>query len=390
MAKTLKKNFIEENVYDLAVQRVNHIFDKFDHVAVSFSGGKDSTVCLNIALQIAKERNRLPLEVIFYDEEAMPPETFDYVRRVSNIPEIDFKWLCLPIKHRNACSATQPYWYPWAEEDRALWCYPLPDKAIREWPGFVERVSIPENSHLLFDHKKVGTVGFILGIRADESMRRYMSVSKREVDNYISPTQWDRNCFQCKPIYDWRDHDVWAAPKKFGWDWNRTYDLYDKIGMPLHMQRVAPPYGEEPFQRLWSYAVCWPELWEKMLYRVPGAATAGRFSRSPLYFRGGGLKGWNPKEAPEAQIKRELEKWPEKDRITIATRIDRTIKTFKARNPYKEIPTESKLGTQNDVSWKYLYMLAEMGDLKGRRTARYESEEDYRNRLSNEGEQGRY
>ena len=52
-----KKKDIDENVYDLAIKRINRTYDIFDNVVVMFSGGKDSTVCLNLALQVAKERN---------------------------------------------------------------------------------------------------------------------------------------------------------------------------------------------------------------------------------------------------------------------------------------------------------------------------------------------
>jgi predicted phosphoadenosine phosphosulfate sulfurtransferase len=46
--KILKKQVVEDvNVYDAALERFRYLFDNFDKVVVSFSGGKDSTVCLN-------------------------------------------------------------------------------------------------------------------------------------------------------------------------------------------------------------------------------------------------------------------------------------------------------------------------------------------------------
>jgi predicted phosphoadenosine phosphosulfate sulfurtransferase len=53
---------------------------------VSFSGGKDSTAVLNTALVVAKELGRLPLDVVFFDEEAIHPPTIEYVERVRQAP----------------------------------------------------------------------------------------------------------------------------------------------------------------------------------------------------------------------------------------------------------------------------------------------------------------
>ena len=49
----LKKQKVDKSVLDLAYERLNSVFDHFDTVSVSFSGGKDSTVCLNLTLEVA-------------------------------------------------------------------------------------------------------------------------------------------------------------------------------------------------------------------------------------------------------------------------------------------------------------------------------------------------
>lgn len=52
-------------MFDAALERVRYIFNEFEEVVVSFSGGKDSTVTLNMALLVAEEMGRLPLKVMF-------------------------------------------------------------------------------------------------------------------------------------------------------------------------------------------------------------------------------------------------------------------------------------------------------------------------------------
>ncbi|MCF8009632.1 MAG: phosphoadenosine phosphosulfate reductase family protein, partial [Halanaerobiales bacterium] len=109
----LKKQTLDKSTYELAIERINRTYDIFDEVWVSFSAGKDSTAVLNLAIKVAKERDRLPVKVIFFDEEAIPYHNVEYVERVRQLDEVDFKWCCLPLRFRNACSRKQPWWWPW-------------------------------------------------------------------------------------------------------------------------------------------------------------------------------------------------------------------------------------------------------------------------------------
>jgi predicted phosphoadenosine phosphosulfate sulfurtransferase len=367
--KILKKKTVDRNVYELGLDRVRCAYDRYDHVAVSFSGGKDSTACLHLALEVAKERDRLPLDIVFFDEEALHPETIEYMRRVGNREDVRLRWYCIPVKHRNACSRRSPYWHPWAPEDKDKWCRELPPEGITQLPGF-NRQPIPEINGLIFP-PSIGTVGMILGLRAGESLRRYRAVAHRTTDNYISQDAFAPHVFLVKPIYDWTTADVWTAPKLFGWDYNRAYDVFQKAGVTRHDQRVCPPYGEEPLRGLYQYAICWPQLWEKMVERVPGANTAARYSRTPLYAFTD-LAGWDPCADPKQQVARALASWPEETRDAITRRINSEIRNHhrKSRDP---IPLEQP--GETGVTWKYLYQLAVRGDLKGRRTPQYAKDE---------------
>ena len=64
------KIFLPIDVLTAARDRIERTFDDFAHVYVAFSAGKDSSVLLNLALEIARERNRLPLDVMIVDLEA--------------------------------------------------------------------------------------------------------------------------------------------------------------------------------------------------------------------------------------------------------------------------------------------------------------------------------
>ena len=64
------KIFLADDVLVAAKKRIRWVFEEFEHVAVNTSGGKDSTVVLELSLQVAEEMGRLPLKVMFVDQEA--------------------------------------------------------------------------------------------------------------------------------------------------------------------------------------------------------------------------------------------------------------------------------------------------------------------------------
>jgi predicted phosphoadenosine phosphosulfate sulfurtransferase len=367
-----KRVVVEENVYELARQRMVDIFDRFDTVSVSFSGGKDSTACLHLAYEEAARRGRLPLDVVFFDEEAIPYQTEEYVRRVSQWPGISLRWFCLPVEHRNACSRESPYWYPWAPEAADKWVRPLPPEAITTLAGFdhltpANRMSIPDMCGLLYDPAIHGNVGMILGIRAQESFYRLRALLKKRHDNYfmmaLGPTA-KGNLWKVYPIYDWKTEDVWTAPDKFGWDYNRGYDVLEQLGVPQSMQRCSPAYGEEPLQKLWTYHAAFPEIWDRMATRVPGANTAAKYALTELYSYGSTLE--KPAEWTwEEFLLHWVKKFEPEARKVVAANLRKYITEHykKTSDPIVEEARHPRTG----VSWKYLTMIAMRGDFKRRR-----------------------
>ncbi len=364
---TLDTKELDLNVLEAARERIAHSLDITDQVVVGFSGGKDSTVCLQLTLEeLVRRGDPKPLTVFFFDEEAIAPTTHEYIERVAAMAGLDFRWYCVPILHRNGCSRTQTHWLTWNKADKDLWVRPMPEQAITEddIPGFKAGM-IGDISPLLIDPAK-GQCCYIMGIRADESMRRRRAVCRKLADNYIFHDPDHAHIVRSYPIYDWRTPDVWRAPHILGWDYNHTYDLMEKLGISRHDQRVAPPYGEEPMQSLHMWQPMYPKTWDKMLARVPGARTAARYSKTVLY-------GFGKKQPARGctwkdMVKRYLARWPAEVAAKVAARVKDDIRfhTGQTSDPIPEDTPHPLSG----VSWKFLATIAGRGDFKGRRDPR--------------------
>lgn len=369
---------LDRDVYSLALERTAEVLDRFDHVAVMFSGGKDSTATLQVALEVLRSdpvrwARHLPLRVVFYDEEAIPYETADYVERVAELPDVALEWYCLPVQHRNACSRRSPYWWPWAPEARDRWCRPLPDRALLTLDGFPidppeARLTMPDANGLLAP-PQLGNVALLMGIRAQESLTRRRAVTRRAVDNYIVQISGGTsrgNVWKAYPIYDWTTEDVWTAPALKGWDYNHAYDRLEMAGIGRAMQRCSPAFGEEPLQKIHTYAECFPDVWARMVDRVPGVGAAYRYALTELYcYRDRPAK---PDGVPWPEFLRGyMAKWEPIEAALIADRIRDTINRHYRKTSLPIAPTAPN--PVSGVSWDFLLMLAMRGDFKQRKQA---------------------
>ena len=107
------------------------IFEEFDNIYISFSGGKDSGLLLNMVLDY--QRKHFPwkrLGVFHQDFEAQYTVTTEYVEQTfeSIKHEVEPYWVCLPMATRTALSSYEMYWYPWDDKKKSAWVRKMPDK----------------------------------------------------------------------------------------------------------------------------------------------------------------------------------------------------------------------------------------------------------------------
>ena len=89
------------NVYEASQQRLKLLFEEFDNIYVSFSGGKDSGVLLNLCIDYIRKNNlNRKIGVFHLDYEAQYQFTTDYVdETLSNNSDIlEIYRCCVPFK----------------------------------------------------------------------------------------------------------------------------------------------------------------------------------------------------------------------------------------------------------------------------------------------------
>lgn len=74
------KNYLDINVYEAFLNRMEYIFQEFDNIYVSFSGGKDSGLLLNLILDYIRKNNiKKKIGLFHQDFEAQYSYTTQYI-----------------------------------------------------------------------------------------------------------------------------------------------------------------------------------------------------------------------------------------------------------------------------------------------------------------------
>lgn len=281
-----QKIYLQKNVYDALQERLTYIFEEFENIVISFSGGKDSGLLLNLVMRFMAEHSISRKIGLFHqDFEAQYEKTTAFVERMfaAYLDQIEPFWLCLPMASKTPLSNYSIYWYPWSPEEREIWVRPMPQQ-----PYIINLDHNPcdfytykmEQSELYkqFGRWYKNTHGakptvILLGMRADESLHRYSGFINKKYD--YKGQKWFSHNFKdvwsASPLYDWTVQDVWTATGKFGFDYNRLYDLFWKAGVPLDKMRVASPFHEWAMDSLNLYRILEPQTWAKLVGRVQGA-----------------------------------------------------------------------------------------------------------------------
>lgn len=301
---TIKKYQITD-VFAACQERIRYVFDNFERIYVSFSGGKDSTVMIHMVMDEAIKRGR-KIGVLVIDLEAQYKVTMQHIADTLD----DYKehaevyWVCLPIKLRNAVSQYEPVWCCWDPDKRDAWVRDLPehpgvvsDPAF--FPFFESRMEFEEFDVLFGEWFSQGkSCAAFIGIRADESLNRFRTIASRTKEMYQDKrftTKLSDCLYNVYPIYDWRTRDIWIYhAKNPDRRSNRLYDLMHLAGLTIHQMRICQPYGDDQRRGLWLYHLIEPESWFKVVARVNGANSGSLYINET-----GNVNGYNRIALPE-------------------------------------------------------------------------------------------
>ena len=277
------KIFLKDNVYDQALERITFLFREFDEVVVSFSGGKDSTVTLEMALLVAEKEGKLPLTVMMLDQEAEWQAVVDYVKRVMYRDEVTPHWLQVPIKLFNATTMD----YPW------LNCWDLDEEHMRE----KDPISIKENTYgtdrfynmfpkYLAKHYKGKSVALLGGVRAEESPNRRAGLTNGATYKDITYGKvYDekQGHYVFYPLYDWSYTDIWQAIHDHKWDYCKIYDEFYRYGIAPYKMRVSNLHHETAVDQLFYLHELEGDTWNALTKRLKGINQAKHMKKSEMF-----------------------------------------------------------------------------------------------------------
>jgi predicted phosphoadenosine phosphosulfate sulfurtransferase len=265
------KIFQKDNVYTEALKRIEFLYNEFSEVTVASSGGKDSTVIINLCLEVARKLNRLPVRVMFIDQEVEWEHTVEYMRETKSNPDIDMRWYQMPIKISNSTSHTEDWLQCWKEND--------------EWVREKELNAITKNiygtdrfnelfTHIINTEYKGRKACLIGGVRAEENPKRALGLT---VDRTYKWVTWGKffdkkdEHFVFYPIYDWSFTDIWHYIFSKKVNYNKIYNYMYAYGESVSKMRVSNLNHETAIHSLTLLQEIEPDNWNKVSKRIVDA-----------------------------------------------------------------------------------------------------------------------
>lgn len=291
------QTYTSENVVEAARRRIGFIFDHFETIHVSISGGKDSTILAYLTLQEAQRRGRR-VGIFFLDEEVVYDAT---IRQVEMIMEemapghVTPLWLQMPFALTNAVSLTETRFIPWEPGKHEVWMRPKKSYAIKfpPWDRKTEIVTDRNKGLDFYDmfanfERCYTNTAFLVGLRGIESPNRWRTMVKHPVEIGGQQVYWATRKGQnvsLYPLYDWNLHDVWRFTFENNLPYHPIYDHQFRKGTPLQEMRISSLIHERSFRALADLPEFEPDTYNRLVKRAQGIVLAQETAKAAKLFR---------------------------------------------------------------------------------------------------------
>jgi predicted phosphoadenosine phosphosulfate sulfurtransferase len=284
----LRQVYINKTVLEAARERISYIFDEFENIIVSISGGKDSTTLAHLTLTEAHKRGR-KVGLFFLDEEVVYDSTIKQIEYLMDLyPENTIKlWLQLEFHLTNATSLTESQLICWEAGKHQIWMRPKKPYAIQHKPWPIEKETVRDKNKGFgfydaienFENSRQNTA-FLVGLRATESPNRWRAVSKNPgYKNVYWCTKMTNGNVSFYPLYDWNFHDVWKYICDNKLKYSKIYDYMWKKSMGLQEIRVSSLIHEKSFKALVELPEFEPKTYDRLLKRIKGISIGNLYGK---------------------------------------------------------------------------------------------------------------
>ena len=265
-----KKQYLETDVLTAARQRIHHIADTHDTIAVCFSGGKDSLAVLHLTREVLAERGVQTVNAVFRDEELIPDTVINFVEHYRQQPWVKMLYFAVPLLSSKYILGRSYEYIQWDQNRKHV--RPIPEHAIRCAAGdtrVFDQYSMDEYTATFYK----GKVALLTGIRASESIMRFRASVNKLNENYINASSSGRVAL-CKPIFDWEENDIFRYFYDAGVAYCPYYDYQMSAGRAL---RVSTPLHAEQSKRIGALREIDPEFYDRVLGIFPEMRVQDRY-----------------------------------------------------------------------------------------------------------------
>lgn len=287
----------KNNVLEETKKRVSFIFDNFENIHCSVSGGKDSTILAHLVLSEANRRGR-KVGMFFLDEEVVYQSSVEQLKYLffdlypDNVIPL---WLQIEFNLTNATSYKDRYMIVWEKGKHKTW--------MRSKESFSIKFPMWDIDNQIILNKKIGLdyyavienyercyndTAFFIGLRATESINRWRTMCKYPVDVNGKNVYWATNKSNGNaafyPIYDWNFADVWKYIYDNNLKYSKVYDWQFRLGMSINEMRVSSLIHEKAFKSIVNLPEFEPKTYNRLIKRIGGIEFAQETGKKSKMF----------------------------------------------------------------------------------------------------------